>query len=72
MNRIIIALVILVVVICGVSVLKFAIESESRSDNVGLANPAAVYCKDLGYSYRIESTPQGQFGICIFPDGTEC
>ena len=38
----------------------------------GIANPAAVYCKDLGYDYKIVNTDNGQKGTCLFPDGTTC
>jgi putative hemolysin len=38
----------------------------------GMANPAAVYCRDLGYEYRIANTDRGQHGICVFPDGSQC
>jgi C1A family cysteine protease len=38
----------------------------------GLANPAAVYCSDLGYSYDILETAEGQVGICTFPEGLSC
>ncbi|MEM0329911.1 MAG: DUF333 domain-containing protein [Archaeoglobaceae archaeon] len=73
MNRVLLSLVILIVAISSATILKLSFESkESSPDALGTPNPAAVYCKDLGYSYRIESTPQGQAGICIFPDGTEC
>lgn len=37
-----------------------------------VANPAAVYCIESGYSYEIESNDQGEYGICIFPDESEC
>lgn len=36
----------------------------------GIANPAAVYCKDLGYEYTIESSPEGEYGVCHLPDGS--
>ena len=36
-----------------------------------LANPAAVYCRDLGYDSKVEEGPGGQYGICILPDGSE-
>ncbi|MFH1220394.1 MAG: C1 family peptidase [Candidatus Eisenbacteria bacterium] len=39
---------------------------------VGTANPAAVYCTELGYKYKIVSEPNGQRGVCVFPDGSEC
>jgi len=39
----------------------------------GLANPAAVYCKELGYNYKIiTEKDSSQFGVCIFPDKSEC
>jgi putative hemolysin len=39
----------------------------------GLPNPASVYCQEQGYTLEIRSdTAGGQFGICIFPDGSEC
>lgn len=40
--------------------------------NVGLGNPAAVYCQEMGYTYRIAHTEHGDRGICVLPDGTEC
>ncbi|GAG31953.1 unnamed protein product, partial [marine sediment metagenome] len=39
---------------------------------LGMANPAAVYCRELGYQYRIVGTDEGQSGICTFPGGSEC
>jgi len=38
----------------------------------GMANPAAVYCRELGYEYEIADTDEGQSGACIFPDGSQC
>jgi len=39
-----------------------------------MPNPSAVYCKDLGYKYEIREDPKtkGQYGVCVFPDGSEC
>lgn len=38
-----------------------------------LANPAAVYCQEQGNTYEIRSDEAGnQYGVCIFPDGSEC
>lgn len=36
----------------------------------GIANPAAVYCEELGYQYVIKETPEGQRGVCQFPNGS--
>lgn len=40
--------------------------------NSGLANPASVYCEGLGYQLELRSDDKGSFGICVFPDGSEC
>jgi putative hemolysin len=39
--------------------------------SVGMANPASVYCNEIGGKLRMENTVQGQEGICILPNGTE-
>ena len=38
----------------------------------GLPNPATVYCVELGYEWSIVENPEGQAGMCVFPDGTQC
>lgn len=35
---------------------------------VGIPNPAAVYCQEMGYTYGTV----GNTGYCNFPDGTQC
>lgn len=38
----------------------------------GVPNPAAVYCKDMGFDSRVVTEPDGgQHSVCVFPDG-EC
>jgi putative hemolysin len=40
---------------------------------VGLANPASVYCAEQGYLHEIRTEADGgQYGVCIFPGGSEC
>jgi len=40
---------------------------------VGLANPASVYCEEQGYTLEMRTDADGgQYGVCIFPDGSEC
>ena len=36
-----------------------------------LGNPAAVYCKEMGYDYRIDGAGE-QRGFCTLPDGQAC
>jgi putative hemolysin len=39
----------------------------------GLANPASVYCEGQGYTLVMRTDADGgQYGVCIFPDGSEC
>ncbi len=44
---------------------------DHRLENMGLANPAAVYCHKMDGTYRI-SEEAGRPGICTLPDGREC
>ena len=38
----------------------------------GMADPSAVYCDELGYEFQIVDGCQGQYGVCVFPDGSSC
>jgi putative hemolysin len=43
------------------------------SDDAGLANPASTYCLEQGYTLEmLEDAAGGQYGVCIFPDGSQC
>jgi len=37
-----------------------------------MANPASVYCHEQGYTLEIRTDADGEYGVCIFPDGSEC
>ena len=37
-----------------------------------MANPATEFCLQKGYRSEIREGKDGQYGVCIFPDGTEC
>jgi len=38
-----------------------------------IANPAATHCVEQGYTSQIRTAADGsQYGVCIFPDGSEC
>ena len=47
-------------------------DGQTDSPSVGLANPASVYCQGLGFEEETRENGYGQYGVCIFPDGTEC
>lgn len=38
---------------------------------VGMANPASVYCQQVGGKLNLENTPAGQVGMCALPDGSK-
>ena len=42
------------------------------AESIGMGNPAAVYCDEMGYEYKVEKTDDGEKGICVLPDGSEC
>jgi hypothetical protein len=38
-----------------------------------IPNPAAEFCVNCGYRYEVRTRPTGgQYGVCVFPDGSEC
>lgn len=47
-------------------------KQEDVKPGVGLANPASVYCQELGFKEETRENELGQHGVCIFPDGSEC
>lgn len=48
-------------------------EATPTSEPGGLPNPASKYCVDQGYELEIRTDESGnQYGVCIFPDGSEC
>ncbi|MCJ8156205.1 DUF333 domain-containing protein [Sphingomonas sp. LaA6.9] len=47
--------------------------SAPEPGSVGMPNPAAVHCTDLGGKVEIVTGPDGgQTGICHLPDGRQC
>jgi C1A family cysteine protease len=65
-----IALFALIPVSTACNCTDFNMDSGSR---IGMANPAAVYCEELGYEYKIiTDNESGQRGVCVFPDNTSC
>lgn len=46
---------------------------EAPTEQAGLANPASVYCEEKGGKLEIRTDENGgQYGVCIFEDGSEC
>jgi putative hemolysin len=47
-------------------------ENESTQTAPSLANPASTYCQGLGFTEETRQNEAGEYGVCVFPDGTEC
>jgi putative hemolysin len=46
---------------------------EPATSESELPNPASVFCEEQGGIVEIRSNPDGsQYGVCLFPDGSEC
>ena len=43
-----------------------------EGDGPGIANPASVFCSNLGGTLNISSSDSGQIGYCSLPDGRVC
>jgi putative hemolysin len=44
-----------------------------QTGQAGLPNPASVFCEEHGGKVDIRTDAQGgQYGVCMFSDGTEC
>lgn len=43
-----------------------------EATEAGLPNPASVYCEEQGGTLEIRENEEGQYGVCIFEDGSEC
>ncbi len=38
----------------------------------GMPNPASVFCEEQGGRLEIRQESEGSYGVCVFPDGSEC
>lgn len=45
---------------------------ESSQQPLNMANPAALYCEEMGGRVDMRENQDGQYGVCVFPDQTEC
>lgn len=49
------------------------VASPPTATPAGIANPASAYCAEQGGTSEIRTAEDGsQFGVCVFPDGSEC
>lgn len=59
-------------VMVAVVLLVSACQQPQPSAPVGMPNPSSVYCAGLGYQQETRTDANGEYGVCLFPDGTEC
>ena len=45
---------------------------KKKTENTWIANPALIYCVENGGKLKIVDCAEGQHGICVLKDGTEC
>lgn len=65
-------ILILIIIVISVLILMIYYPPSKKSDTQ-LPNPASVYCEEQGYELEIRTNPDGsQYGVCIFPDTSEC
>ncbi|RLI92787.1 MAG: hypothetical protein DRO89_01425, partial [Candidatus Altiarchaeales archaeon] len=67
-----------IISLCGVVVspsneyLLGNVKEINRTPEIGLPNPAAVYCREMGYIWKKIKTEEGEEGICVLPDDSSC
>lgn len=73
-NLIISSIIILSIVVIGCTKpIEVTSTPITGPGDVNIANPASVYCEKQGYTLETRLDSEGnQYGVCIFPDGSEC
>ncbi len=46
--------------------------SNQQNQQAGLANPASTFCVEQGGKLEMRDNDAGQYGVCVFEDGSEC
>jgi putative hemolysin len=67
----ILILIILIAVVVG-AVFFFGKSNSPKMENVGIANPASVFCKENGGTSEKQTNAQGEYANCVFPNGQKC
>jgi putative hemolysin len=74
MKRIFAFTIVLMVLTACTALLDQSLEPAATDvPQVGLPNPASVYCEENGNKLEIQTAADGsQSGVCIFPNGSTC
>jgi putative hemolysin len=60
------------ILVLGALVITGCATPTPAEPDTGLANPASVYCEEQGYTLEMRAGENSTYGVCIFPDGSEC
>ncbi len=47
-------------------------QAAEEAGGAGLPNPASAFCEEQGGTVDIREGEGGQYGVCVFDDGSEC
>lgn len=64
------AIIAIIIILIGIAV--YLILNNDKTNNPGIANPASVYCIEHDGTLEIKDSPEGQYGLCLFEDGSSC
>ena len=67
-----ILIIILIVVVAGLVYYLSSLQKESSEENTTIANPAAVYCEELGGVSESVDFEAGTDSYCVFDDDSKC
>jgi len=51
---------------------SFGCIEDAAKPEAQLPNPASVHCIEQGHELEMREEERGTYGVCIFPDGSEC
>jgi len=68
----VLSLILLMLFAAACSLGKTPAEIPADEGVIGMPNPASVYCQEQGGVLVTREEPEGQFGVCVLPDGSEC
>lgn len=69
-KNILIIVTLLAIILIGAAC---SLTRKEEPEVIGMANPASVYCEDQGGRLEIRTSKDGgQYGMCLFDDGSEC
>ncbi|MEM1535924.1 MAG: DUF333 domain-containing protein [Candidatus Pacearchaeota archaeon] len=72
MKKILLFTNLILVLVLVLVMLKFLSPNKEKKANQLISNPASVYCIQNNGTLEIRENEKGQYGVCIFPDGSEC